>query len=877
MDRVLRSELPLLPLVLWNTPPGLELILGQDGIAFTKVRDAHPLAFRGGRFVLYDGRRVSKAHLRSMLSPHHVAIDVDVLRRDEPVDPFVALIDTEAAPAIWRYQGLNLRERVARYPRSAIRVRLLRRLRESIHRAGGIWARLAIYPYPYRSAFHFRADLDERYPDDYARFARARRPLDDCTTHFVSTHAYGQEPAVLEDLKRIDAQSHGHFHVVYRDEAQNVRNIERAHEMLVDAGINPIGFAAPEGRWNPGLDRALEGMGYLYSSDFQLGYDDVPFFPWRGDRFSNVLQVPIHPVCEGLFLNAGADRPRRIAHYLRTVVRAKIDAGEPAFVYGHPERRLGRFPDVLTDLAREIERDLFLWRVTLTEFARWWHWRADRRWQVVLKSDRRPEVQFDDWDTAYPLGLEIVRGDHSALLPVPGPRLPLRLEGLAYERRRVRGGPAGAEDRATAPRAQIGRPRRAGLGDRHPGRGLAGGIAARVLEEAAAALAVQPTFGRRRAVVRLPLAVRSRGDRAARQRVVLACRSLSGADDGWVRAPARPLGGLPGARWGENQLLQTARHLEARGVAVRPFCPWTDRLERARLLHLFGMSREGLALARVAKARRVPVVLSTICWVEPRALAALATTSSQRVLDLAKWSVRRFGPKRLGWRAELLSLADGILPNSEAEGRQLVRLFGADPRRIIVVPNGVEPRFARADPSAFHERHGTGDNVLYVGRVEPRKNVLGLIRAARRAGRPLVVIGDMVPGHEAYGDACRREGQGVLRWLPRIAHDDPLLASAYAAARVFALPSWFETPGLAALEAALAGCPVVLTPFGCTREYFGDRVRYARPDRPAEIARAIATAWASGPHPDLATHVERHYLWSAVARETSEAYDRVAS
>ena len=74
-----------------------------------------------------------------------------------------------------------------------------------------------------------------------------------------------------------------------------------------------------------------------------------------------------------------------------------------------------------------------------------------------------------------------------------------------------------------------------------------------------------------------------------------------------------------------------------------------------------------------------------------------------------------------------------------------------------------------------------------------------------------------------------------------------MLASAYAAARVLALPSWFETPGLAALEAALAGCAVVVTPFGCTREYFGDRVEYARPDRPAEIGRAILRAWRDGP------------------------------
>ncbi len=79
--------------------------------------------------------------------------------------------------------------------------------------------------------------------------------------------------------------------------------------------------------------------------------------------------------------------------------------------------------------------------------------------------------------------------------------------------------------------------------------------------------------------------------------------------------------------------------------------------------------------------------------------------------------------------------------------------------------------------------------------------------------------------------------RGQVIWLGRLDHHDPLLASAYAAARVFALPSWFETPGLAALEAALAGCAVVITPYGSTREYFGDLVEYARPHRPARFGR----------------------------------------
>lgn len=326
---------------------------------------------------------------------------------------------------------------------------------------------------------------------------------------------------------------------------------------------------------------------------------------------------------------------------------------------------------------------------------------------------------------------------------------------------------------------------------------------------------------------------------------------------------------------GENQLVQTGRYLEARGLDVRPFVPWTDRLDRARLIHLFGMSREGLQLARLARARGIPVVVSPICWIEPRAMAALAVDPLGRLANRAKWRLKALAPRLPSWRRDLLRTADAILPNSEAEGRQLVRWFGADPGKIHAVPNGVEERFARAEASAFRAAHGPDPFVLYVGRIEPRKNVLGLVEGVRAAGLPLVVIGDALPGYERYAADCKRAGADFARWLPRVDHDDPLLESAYAAARVLALPSWFETPGLVALEAALAGTAVVITPHGCTREYFGDRVGYARPDRPGEIALAVSEAWRDGPGAGLAEHVAAHYPWSEVARRTAEAYDHV--
>ena len=428
---------PPLPLLLWETPPGLELALAQEGVPFVKVRDPHPLAFQAGRFVLYDGRKLTPGLVLAHLSPDQVAIDVDAFRRGDEFDPFRALIDQEGARASWSIEGLNVVERVARRPKARVRRRVVDRVRQAVASVGGIWARLAPYPFPYRSAFNLRLDLDECHPEDYARFAEARRPLDGCSTHFVSTAAYGDCPGVLDDLRGVDAQSHGHHHFVYRDPEANARNLRRAHDLLAKAGIEPEGFAGPHGRWNDGIDGVLEDLGYSYSSDFQLGYDDLPSFPWRGDRFSKVLQVPIHPLCEGVFFEAGGDARSVAGHFVRAI-RAKVEAGDPAFVYGHPERRLGRHPEIVRAVADAVQGEPLTWRTTLTEFARWWRWRGDRRWSVLDRGEGRSEIQFEDWDPAYPLALELVRGCHVAVIPLTGPRTTFSLDGLAYELRRPR-------------------------------------------------------------------------------------------------------------------------------------------------------------------------------------------------------------------------------------------------------------------------------------------------------------------------------------------------------------------------------------------------------------------------------------------------------
>jgi len=422
-----RSDLPL---ALWRTPPGLDQILMQEGVPAHRVQNPR----EGGRFVLFDGRTIAPRVARESLSPGQTAIDVDAFRRGDG-DPFAALVDDRAAYRTWTIAGFDLTERVSRFDKAAIRRRVVAGLRSEVERSGGIWARLSAYPHPYRSAFNFRADLDEPFPDDYARFARARRPIDDCSTHFVSTAAYAHFPEVMADLKRIDAQSHGHFHHVYRSDDANVRNLQRADALLRAHGFAPSGFAGPEGRWNPELDRAIHALGYAYSSDFQIGYGDLPFWPIRDGRPSPVLQIPVHPICEGLFLDAGCTRPLAIADHLIATVRDKAECGDPAFVYGHPERRLGRFPEIVSALASAVSEVPGLWRVTLTEFARWWRWRADRAWSMTMTSEGRCAVDFDGWDVRYPLALEIVRGDRVAIVPLSESRQTIDVSALSFANR----------------------------------------------------------------------------------------------------------------------------------------------------------------------------------------------------------------------------------------------------------------------------------------------------------------------------------------------------------------------------------------------------------------------------------------------------------
>ncbi len=431
------ERLPLLPLILGDVPQGLRQALAQEGIP---VRDRQPGPPQG-RFLLFD----SRAGAEPPAAAGQVGIDVAGLRRVSAGDPFEELMDERSDRYQWRIGGLALTEQIARIDKRALRQKVLEKLRGKIEQAGGIWLCVSAFPFPYRSALSFRIDYDQYDPSDFDAVLGALAGHEQATSHFVNGAAYEGAGDALARLRGLHVGSHGYWHHTYCTLEENLANVRRGIETLRAAGIEPSGFAAPLGRFNRGLLSALELLGVSFSSEFGLAYDELPFFAGSG----KVLQIPVHPVCLGLFLEAARrDSQRRgqpaeaaaqaameqAIEYFDGLVRARYRSGQPVFLYGHPTGRLGRCPQLLRQVFAAVSHFGALWKTNFAELSRWWRARDQVRLAVLRRHDQYVVV-VGRTAPGYRVGIEYWRERHAALMPVQRGVLRFSPAALAYEAR----------------------------------------------------------------------------------------------------------------------------------------------------------------------------------------------------------------------------------------------------------------------------------------------------------------------------------------------------------------------------------------------------------------------------------------------------------
>jgi glycosyltransferase involved in cell wall biosynthesis len=321
-----------------------------------------------------------------------------------------------------------------------------------------------------------------------------------------------------------------------------------------------------------------------------------------------------------------------------------------------------------------------------------------------------------------------------------------------------------------------------------------------------------------------------------------------------------------------TQLRMTARYLPGFGIEPVLFDPWKkDDWKQYDAFHLFAANIGTYHLAREIHDRGHRLVVSPIMFSSHSAgfvRNALKATRLLQKLGRGIWT-------DYALMADILAWAEVVLPNTRDEAGLVIGGLGTDPAKVTVIPNGVEERFAQADPEIFRKKYGISGFILNVGHIGPqRKNVLSLIRALSMLDHPSVIIGRML--NNSYAEQCRRVAgkHKQILLIDGIDHDSEMLASAYAACDVFALPSLFETPGIAALEAALAGAKIVITPHGGTKEYFADLARYVDPHSVESIKAGIEEALRSPGDGRLKDHVLKHFGWKSIAQRTAVAYQR---
>ncbi len=243
--------------------------------------------------------------------------------------------------------------------------------------------------------------------------------------------------------------------------------------------------------------------------------------------------------------------------------------------------------------------------------------------------------------------------------------------------------------------------------------------------------------------------------------------------------------------------------------------------------------------------------------------------------------------------AASVARAARVISVSQQTADDLMVSFGVPADRITVIPNGVEAGFApaaAAEVAAFrHSRQLPERFILYLGTLEPRKNLPLLLRAyaawRQQTTTPIPLI--LAGGKGWFYDEIFRLVQELA--LEQYVHFPGFIpqsevADWYRAASVFVYPSRFEGFGLPVLEAMASGTPVLCSDTPSLLEVAGDATltfpsdeRAGVPVLTAQLNQVLDDADMHGQMHVAGLARARHFSWTHTAQATLAVYDEISS
>lgn len=221
--------------------------------------------------------------------------------------------------------------------------------------------------------------------------------------------------------------------------------------------------------------------------------------------------------------------------------------------------------------------------------------------------------------------------------------------------------------------------------------------------------------------------------------------------------------------------------------------------------------------------------------------------------------------------------ADVVLTNSLHTKCDIIEHLGIEADRIKVTQFGVEERFKPTTGTPIEGRY-----ICYLGTIEPRKNLINLMRAFKRLKdeesipHKLVLIGKDGWFYEDIYEKMREMHleNDVIRMGFVPDKDVPAILSG---AELFVYPSFYEGFGLPVLEAMACGTPVVTSRTSSLPEVGGDAVKYCNPTQYKSIAEKLFEFIKSEPEREkykaLGLERAKKFTWENCARKHIEVYE----
>ncbi|TAK52502.1 MAG: hypothetical protein EPO24_15185, partial [Bacteroidetes bacterium] len=273
-------------------------------------------------------------------------------------------------------------EHVSLVSKGKVRKLVSRSLEYLHHKRGLPYIHKWYFPNQADSVFAFRIDTDYSNKNEIHKLYKCSLEHTIPFTWFVDTKSQQQFIEIYSRMREQEIALHCFEHETFQDYEQNKNNIRSALDLLRNVKLFPAGFAAPYGKWNDNLAKAIADYGFGYSSEFSYDYDDLPSFPLLHENPINVLQIPIHPISIGTLKRLGYTDDM-MKKYFSHVIHEKLALHEPLILYHHPK---DGHENVLCEIFQSVKQHQ-LPSVRFGEYASWWKQRAAAKIDIHFATD----------------------------------------------------------------------------------------------------------------------------------------------------------------------------------------------------------------------------------------------------------------------------------------------------------------------------------------------------------------------------------------------------------------------------------------------------------------------------------------------------------